>query len=78
MKQGQVFKNPLDEDEDQCAEGEYNVEVDVGLGSTFLMGVGTPSRGEGGEEAVDHSLKSVSYRGGDTVKYNEIFSDVCT
>ena len=42
MKQGQVSENPLDEDEDECAEGEYNVEVDVGLGSTSLMGVGTP------------------------------------
>ena len=42
VKQGQVSENPLDEDEDECAEGEYNVEVDVGLGSTSLMGVGTP------------------------------------
>ena len=34
------------------------------------------ARGEGGEEAADHCLKSVSYRVGDTVKYNEIFSYV--
>ena len=35
------------------------------------------ARGEGGEEAADHCLKSVRYRGGDTVKYNVIFSYVC-